>query len=174
MIMETNIERFEINGFSVGIDDKDDVIEGKENDYIKLCEELWNYLHDDFQDSGYAETDYMKLCAIWENAYIPQRLIDMDDLNNYCDDNGIGVKDFLEYKDDDFSIYDYYFIDGNTYRSGNYLSDFCVDFSYIARLIINCPIEFCRYDNDIEDDTLLDFIERFKECVKEKNYWCKE
>lgn len=172
--MENNIERFEINGFSVGIDDADDVIAGKENDYIALCGELWNYLHDDFQDSEYAESDYIKLCAIWENAYIPQRLIDMDELNNYCDDNNIGVKDFLEYKDDDFDIYDCYFIDGNCYKSGNYLSDFSVDFSYISRLIIKYPINFCRYDNDIEDPTLIEFIEKFKTCVKDKNYWCKE
>ena len=173
MIMENNIERFEINGFSVGIDDADDVIAGKENDYIALCEKLWNYLHDDFQDSEYAESDYIKLCEIWENAYIPQRLIEMDELNSYCDDNNIGVKDFLEYKDDDFDIYDCYFIDGNCYKSGNYLSDFSVDFSYISRLIIKYPINFCRYDNDIEDPKLNEFIELFKECVKDKMYWIK-
>lgn len=172
--MENNIERFEINGFSVGIDDKDDVIEGKENDYINFCNELWNYLHDDFQDSEYAESDYIKLCAIWENAYIPQRLIEMNELNSYCDSNGIGVKDFLEYKDDDFDIYDCYFMDGNCYKSGNYLSDFRVDFSYISRLIIRFPMNFCCYDNDIEDPKLNEFIEHFKECVKDKNYWCKE
>lgn len=175
--MENDIERFEINGFSVGIDDRDDVIEGKENDFISLCGELWDYVQGDFQNGDYLEADYIRLCDIYDDANIPYRLIEMDELNSYCQDNDIGVKDFLEYKDDNFDVYDCYFMDTNRYISGNCLGEFGdVETMLICvlRLIISRPIEFCRYQHDIEDPTLNKFIERFKECVKDKNYWCKE
>lgn len=172
-----NIERFEINGFSVGIDDADDVIAGKENDYINLCGELWDYILGGFRDSDYLEADYIRLCDTYDGETIPYRLIEMDELNGYCESNNIGVKDFLEYKDDNFDIYDCYFMDTNRYISGNYLGEFGdveTMLICILRLIIRFPISFCRYDRDIEDPKLNEFIERFKECVKDKNYWCKE
>lgn len=165
--MENNIERFEINGFSVGIDDKNDVIEGKENDYIAVCTELWNYLtSDEFFDSVSAEKDYVKMSEPYERCMSCDNiLIPMECLDDYCDNNSIGIASFLDNMDHFFRTYHDYFVDSSQYISGNILADFDIDMTDICRAIISRPYPLVRYDRKIEDEKLLTIFEKMKNCL---------
>lgn len=165
--METNIERFEINGFSVGIDDADDVIAGKENDYIAVCTELWDYLtSDEFLDSASAEKDYMKLCEPYERYMSCDNiLIPMECLDDYCDNNSIGIASFLDNMDHFFRTYDDYFVDSSRYVSGDCLNDFDIDMTDICRAIISRPYPLVRYNRNIDDEKLLEIIAKMRQCV---------
>ena len=170
-----SVKRFQINNVNVGIMDENDVIQGKEAEFIRICTELWNYIHFEFHNSKTAEDDYMSMCSHYEDDVKEcYKLNIMDDLNVYCEQCGIGVNDFLERMDPRFSIYNEYFVNGDKFVSGDSLRDFKIDYSYILKAIISSPIDICGHDIDVKDPELVDMFTRMKECVKKTFYWVEK
>lgn len=169
--METNIERFEIDGYSVGIMNREQVVEGKENDYINACTKLWNYLNnDDFYDDVSAESDYEKLCKVYER-YMENNniIIPMNELDDYCYDNCISITSFLDNMHHLFRSYDDYFVDSSKYVSGNCLADFDIDLTDVSRAIISRPLDLIENYEEImktiENEKLLAIFEKMKNCL---------
>lgn len=165
--MENNIEHFEINGFDVGVEDREDIIKGKENNYIAVCTELWDYLtSDEFLDSASAEKDYMKLCEPYERYMDNDNiLIPMECLDDYCNDNSISVLSFIDNMHYLFKSYEDYFVDSSQYISGNILADFDIDMTDVCKAIISRPYPLVRYNRDIENEKLLEIIAKMRQCV---------
>lgn len=169
--MDMDICRFEINGFSVGLQDRNDVLKGKKNDYINACNELWDYLNsDDFYDDVSAEHDYKKLCEVYERCMTQDNiLIPMEELDYYCDVNDISTTSFLDNMDKFFNTYDDYFVDSSKYVSGNCLSDFELDMTQICRAIISRPLDLIEKHEGImktiENEKLLAIFEKMKQCL---------
>lgn len=169
--MDIDICRFEINGFSVGLQDRNDVLKGKKNDYIAVCTELWNYLNnDDFYDDVSAESDYEKLCKVYERYMENDNIIiPMNELDDYCYDNSISITSFLDNMHHLFRSYDDYFVDSSSYISGNCLSDFELDMTQICRAIISRPLDLIEKHEDImktiENEKLLAIFEKMKQCL---------
>lgn len=162
-----DLTNFEVNGFDVGVEDREDIIKGKENDYIAVCTELWDYLtSDEFLDSASAEKDYMKLCEPYERYMDNDNiLIPMKCLDDYCYDNSITMLDFIDNMNYHFKSYDDYFVDSSQYISGNILADFDIDMTDICKAIISRPYPLVRYNRDIEDEKLLEIIAKMRQCV---------
>lgn len=162
-----DLTNFEVNGFDVGVYDVEDILQGKENDYITACTELWDYLNsDEFLDSPSAEKDYIRMTEPYEHFISNDNiLIPMECLNDYCYDNSITVSDFLDNMNYHFKSYDDYFVDSSQYVSGNILTDFDLDMTEICKAIINRPYDLVRFNHDIEDERLLEIIARMRECV---------
>lgn len=169
--MDMDICRFEINGFSVGLRDRNDVLKGKKNDYINTCNELWNYLNsDDFYNDVSAESDYAKLCEVYEHYITNDNiLIPMEELDYYCDVNDISIASLLDNMDEFFSTYDDYFVDSSKYVSGNCLSDFDIDMTDISRAIISRPLDLIEKHKGImktiKNEKLLAIFEKMKQCL---------
>lgn len=165
--MENNIEHFEVNGFDVGVEDRKDIIKGKENNYIAVCTELWDYLtSDEFLDSASAEKDYMKLCEPYERYMDNDNiLIPMECLDDYCNNNSISVLSFIDNMHYLFKSYEDYFVDSSQYISGNILADFDIDMTDVCKAIISRPYPLVRYNRDIENEKLLEIIAKMRQCV---------
>lgn len=162
-----DLTNFEVNGFDVGVCDIEDIIKGKENDYINACTELWDYLtSDEFLDSPSAEKDYIRMTEPYEHFISNDNiLIPMECLDDYCYDNSINVSDFLDNMNYHFKSYDDYFVDSSQYVSGNILADFELDMTEVCKAIINRPYDLVRFNRDIEDEKLLEIIAKMRECV---------
>lgn len=172
-----DLENFKINGYVCGLIDTADVIEGKEQEFIDVCTELWDYFfcEDGFETKMFAEDDYIRLCDIGNYAYAMNNsnlLHDMDDLDSYCEKNGIGITDFLE-RSKNFDCYENYFIEARQFFSGDRLRCFGIDYTDILRRIIEDPIPFCKYNHndDIEDEIICDIANKMSRCVKPDFYW---
>lgn len=169
--MDMDICNFKINGFSVGLQDRNDVLKGKKNDYIAVCTELWDYLNsDDFYNDLSGESDYVKLCKVYE-LYMNQDniLIPMEELDYYCNVNDISITSFLDNMDDYFRNHDDYFVDSSKYVSGYCLDDFELDMADICRSIISRPLDLIERNTDIleslENEKLLAIFEKMKQCL---------
>lgn len=162
-----DLTNFEVNGFDVGVEDREDIIKGKENNYIAVCTELWDYLtSDEFLDSASAEKDYMKLCEPYERYMDNDNiLIPMECLDDYCNNNSISVLSFIDNMHYLFKSYEDYFVDSSQYISGNILADFDIDMTDVCKAIISRPYPLVRYNRDIEDEKLLEIIAKMRQCV---------